>query len=477
MTSRQDLKSKILKGGISLAIRQVLVTILSLANVLVVARILGTEDYGIASICLGIFYFLIWTSRAGLHIYIVRQPDLTQRETEQILSFYNTVGVVFSLLLAAGAPIFELWTGQPEVVPLMRVLMIPVWLDKVASVPLGMLQRDVRFAEVGVVEAASQLITYAISVILVLVGWGYWGPIAGTTIGFLARAVMAYIYHPVRFRFRWAWSVIQPALWYGLTFTSSNAIRNTKNLIVPILVSRIAGASAVGIVSVAIRLAQQLAMFKTIVRDMSISIMAKMIDNPTKVRNSISRGMTYQALITGLLCASFSCVSAWIIPLLFGDEWLISTQIFPFIAMGFLVSAIFDLHTSTMHAIGHNNQVTQLYLLYIGSLWIISAIALNFIGLWGYGIAEIAALPSFFFIHRALSRTFGSPDYRQAFWLCTAAAIPLFAGIFVDPLPAIGLMILSYGTLWMLNAKVREIPKELLAVVRSRKGKPKQTLG
>lgn len=464
----QSLKGRILKGGLSLTLRQLLITGLSLVNVLVVARILGPESYGVVAIALGMFYFLVWTSKVGLNVYLVRQPDLPKTGVAHVLTFYNSAGLAVCLILAGVAPVFGWWTGESEITDIMRVLMLAVWLDMVASVSMSMLERELRFAEVGLVDALSQLINYAVAVALVLTGSGYWGPIIGTVLGFFVKACLAYRYHPVPWGWHWNWQFLKPALSYGFTYVSSDWILSTKNLIVPVLVSRLVGVSAAGIISIAIRLSQQLAILRLVIRQMSVSIMAKLIDAPEQVRNTVSQGMTYQALLIGPCCAVFSCLAVWVIPLVFGEEWLASVQIFPFVATGILVSSVFDLHSSTLYAIGHNRQVAKLNLCYVGLLWLVAAIALQTLGLWGYGIAEIAALPSFFVIHRSLSKTFGSPDYSNALWIVIATIIPLYGSIFLPPIPALGLLLASYGVLILLNAKIRVLPAQLLTTVRSR---------
>ncbi|NJM57390.1 MAG: oligosaccharide flippase family protein [Synechococcales cyanobacterium RU_4_20] len=77
--SDQDLKKKILQGGIVLAIRQLITSVFSLVSVLVVARVLGPEKYGIVAIAMGIFYFLIWTNKLGIGVYVLRQTELPKR--------------------------------------------------------------------------------------------------------------------------------------------------------------------------------------------------------------------------------------------------------------------------------------------------------------------------------------------------------------------------------------------------------------
>lgn len=457
MPTPKSLKEKVLKGGISLSIRQLFVAGLSLVNVLVIARILGPERYGIVTIVLGIFYFFTPTLKLGLHVYLVRKPELLKNDSEQIVAFYNTVGVAVIGLLWCAAPLIGWWTGKSEVTQGLQLILPALWLDQVSRISITMLERELRFAEVGVIEALAQTANYLLSVILVLTGWGFWGPIVGTIARYIVQASLGYFYYPVTWRWRWRWQSLKPALSYGVSYSSSDWLLNLKNLRVPLLVSRLLGVEAAGLISIAIRLAEQLAILQMVVRRMSISVMAKLIDDPEKTRNAISQGMAYQALLIGPVCAVFSCISAWIIPIMFSEKWLISAEIFPFIALGTMVSAIFELHASTLYATGHNYEVARRNLWFVVTLWLASLLLMPTLGLWGYGLAEIIALPSYYWIHLSIVKLFGAPNYWNVFWLTLASAIPLFAGAFLPTTQGIGLLVASYGLVFLLNSDIRKI--------------------
>lgn len=456
MPTPNSLKGKILKGGISLSIRQLLVAGLSLANVLVIARILGPENYGIVTIILGVFYFFTPTLKLGLQVYLVRKPDLLKNESEQIVAFYNTVGVVIIGLLWSCAPLIGWWTGKSEVTQGLRLVLPALWLDQVSRISITMLERELRFAEVGVIEAVAQIANYLLSVLLVLMGWGFWGPIVGTVVRYIVQALLACLFYPVAWHWRWNWQDLKPALNYGLSYSSSDWLLNLKNLRVSLLVSRLLGVEAAGLISIAIRLADQLAILRMVVRRMSISVMAKFIDDPKKTRNAISQGMAYQALLIGPVCATFSCLSAWIIPIMFSEKWLISAQVFPFIALGTMVAGIFDLHASTLYATGHNYEVGRRNLWFVVMLWLATLVLVPFLGLWGYGLAEIVALPSYYWLHLSIAKLFGSPNYQNVLWLTLASTIPLLGGAFLPPVFGIGLLIISYGLL-LFNSNIRKM--------------------
>ena len=468
-TTSQNIKGKVLRGGIALTLRRILVTPLSLANVLVVARILGPERYGIITIALGIIYFLGRTCRMGLHIYLIRQPDSSKKTSEEILAFYNTVGIAICVLLWFAAPALGWWTGKSATTEVFRWLLPAVWLDSVSRVFISQLERELNFTRVGLIEALGMGVNYLSAIALVLMGWGYWGPIAGTVLGFDVQAGLGAFSYPLAWRWRWHWSVLRPALAYGLTYSGSDWILELRLLRIPILVSRLVSVEAAGLINIAFRMAHQLSMLRLVVRRMSISVMAKLLDAPDRIRRAIGQGMAYQALTIGPVCAAFSCCAAWLIPLMFSSEWLVSAKIFPFIAFGILVSSIFDLHSSTLYAAGRNREVAKVNFAYVGILWLVSVALLPSLGVWGYGIAEVMALAGYVVIHRSLSKLYGSPNYSKAVWLIAATIFPLFGGVFLSPVWAIVVFIASYGLVFLLNSKLRKLPMELLSARKSPK--------
>lgn len=468
MQITKGLRQKVLKGGIYLTLRQLFSVAISLVSILIIARILGPESYGIVAVSMGIFYFSTWTSKLGLNVYLLRQQDLAEDGPEQVLAFFLTVGAGICALLWLSAPAFGWWTGRSEITAIMRWLPLPIWLEMIARVSTGMLERDLRFAEVGLIEVVAQAANYLLAVPLVLLQWGYWGPIVGLIMQFAVMLLLARRAYPVPWRWRWRWQLMRPALTYGLTYSASDWILSLKALTVPLVVSRLGGIEVAGLVSIAIRLVEQLAMLRIVIRRMSISVMAKFVGDAPALRRAIARGMTYQALMIGPVCASFACLGSWIIPLLFGAQWLPSVQVFPLIAIAALISALFDLHAAALYAAGHNRDVGVQNLLTIALLWLGCYLFLPTLQLWGYGLAELLAVPSYFVIHRALARLSGSPSYRDAGWLVVAALPPLVGSIFLPVGYAVGVFVVSYGAVFLVSKRIRQVPLELLSTWRTK---------
>lgn len=450
------MKQKIFRGGLFLALKQILSAALSLVSTLVVARILGPEKYGIVAISLGIFYFFKFIGRMGLHVYIVRQANITNHEVEQILSFYNTIGLLLCCIIWLTAPAFGWWTETQEVTVALRFLIPAIWFEMVGSAASSMLERNLDFSKVSLINAAAEISNYLLSVTLVVVYQSYLGAISGYLLQSLLFAILAHYFHPIKWRYRWHWKALSPAIKYGISYSLANWILNLKSLTIPLLVSRLAGVEAAGLANVSLRVVQKLLLLRQVIRNMSVSVMAKLVEDKTLVQQAISKAMLYQALLMGSVCAVFSGFASWVIPTLFGAEWLLSAQIFPLVGFSVVISALFDLHAALLYASNHNREVGYFNAVYIGCIWISCLILIPSLGIWGYAIAEVSALPSYYVIHRSLSKFYQAPNYWATFWTVLATIPPLFGGIWLSPLPNLALMLASYSTLFLMCTSVRK---------------------
>ena len=461
------LKQKVVKGGFYLALRQLVIVSLSVISILVIARVLGPTNYGILVNALGIFYFITWTGKLGLHAYLIQQKELPEDAPEQVLTFFNLLSIAIALGLFALSNVIALWTKEPAVGELVRWLPLPIATELAASVSISMLERNLSFAQVGLIEVIAQVVNYAVALPLVILGWSYRGPIMGLCVRGVVLLLLAQSFYRVSIRWKIDRTFLEPALRYGFTFSLSNWVISMRALTIPVLVTPIAGADTAGLVSIAIRLADQLSTLRMVVRRMSISVMAKLTDDAAAVRRTVGRGMAYQALLIGTVCSAFACVDSWVVPQFFGDDWIQSTYIFPLVALSAMVRAMFDLHSGALYAIHRNTDVTKAYVVYIVLLWTGCVLLMPTLGLWGYGIAEVLTVFSNILLHRSLVKLFGEPKYTAALWLTVAAMIPILLSL-RSPTFGIASFVLSYGFV-LLVPEVRAVPQELLQAVARRR--------
>jgi PST family polysaccharide transporter len=468
MSDVTEIKSAVFKGGVFLGLRQVVSAVLSVLSVLTMARVLGPESYGIVASALGILYFLAWTSQLGLNAYLVRAPEVAKELPEQLLAFSNALAIAACAIVWIGAPLLSEWTEIPEITDILRLMVPCILLHVIKEVSMAMLTRELRFHEVSIVDMASQFANYAIAIPLTLAFKSYWGPLSGALVQFLSAAILAYHFHPIRFTSRWKWSALRPVVGYGVTYFFASWVQVLRALTIPLFVAPLAGIEAAGIAGITLRMLEQLSMIRAVIKSMSMSVMSKLTDSAA-VRRAVDQGMIYIALLMAVTCATFACVSPWIIPLFFGERWVESAHLFPALALVAIVSAMFDLHLSVLHAVGKNLIVALQSLVGVISVWGSCALAIPSLGLWGYAIAELLALPSFLIVHEAFRRLYGSPSYCIPAVVIFALTPPLLLSQSHSPLIAIPTLVVSLCLIVTFSRPIRITIKEVVTALLARR--------
>lgn len=202
--NQRDLDAKFAGGLAWTAGAKWATQILSWASVLAVARLLSPADFGIGEIA-GMFFGLTNVlAEFGIGTAVLHMPELERKTLGQLH--------LFSLLLCSG--IFGLsvlaapglaWFFRSDHVAFFIVSNIGFLLTGIQAVPLGLLQRDMDYRRLALMEAMQALITAAITVTTAWIGWGYWALIAGPGTGKLLAAALLCYWKQVPFEWpRWA---------------------------------------------------------------------------------------------------------------------------------------------------------------------------------------------------------------------------------------------------------------------------------
>lgn len=438
-----SLREKAIKGGAFLLVRQAIGLMISVSGVLLVTRLIGPRQYGLFAAGLGIVLFLCMFGTWGLDVCLLRKTEEPEEKEFQ---------QAFTLLLLLAAALFcgvialrhavAAFLKMPEESSLLLALALGIPLNLLTVPAVVKLDRDLNFKQVAINELASQAAYYLVAVPLAFRGAGAFAP----TFGFLTQQVslLTLSYTTVKFRpgLHWEPRLIKQMLGYGLSYSSSIWIYQLRNLVNPLIVGRFAGAEAVGYVAVSIRIAQAISFARGATWRLAMPAFAKISRETARLRKGITEGMRFQAVAVGFPLALFALLSPFLIPLGFGHHWTSAERVFPFIALGYLSNAMFNLHSSVLYMLTKNWQVTWFHIVHI-ILFAGSAIILvPRIGFVGYGWAEIVALLSYPVIHYFLTEAVGSPSYKApAVWYSTCV-IAIVIGAMGAPVLYLGFIVL-----------------------------------
>ena len=97
-------------------------------------------------------------------------------------------------------------------------------------------------------------------------------------------------------------------------------------------------------------------------------------------------------------------------------------DLFPFIALSYLINAQFNMHASALYVMHRNFDVFLFNFCNVLLFAVTSWLAVPRLGILGYGWGEIAAFASYIILHHSISRRLGSPSYQLVAIWCAGTA-------------------------------------------------------
>jgi PST family polysaccharide transporter len=407
-----SLRQKTLKGGVFLAGRQIVGIFLRLIAVFVVTRIIGPYQYGLFAACAGLFFYFQSFGTWGVDVYLLRKPEnLSHEDLDQGFTLLLVIGLMLGCGMYVLRGVLAETVKMPEVKPMFGVLAFSVPFALIYLPAMVQLDRALDFKRVAINELTSQTLQYVVAVPLAFAGLGAWSLVLGYVASNLSLCVLTYRSARFRPRLHWNRTLARQMIGYGVSYSSSVWIWQLRALVNPVLVGRLAGAEAVGFVGLAIRICEVLAFVRTAAWRIAMAALAKLSTDATRLCRSITEGMRLQALATGLPLAAFAIVAPYLVPRVFGARWDPAARLYPFIAISYLASSIFNLHSSVLYLLRKNWSVTAFHathvLLFAGT----TALFVPRVNLLGYGWGEVVALASYVILHYFVVREIGRPSY------------------------------------------------------------------
>lgn len=158
---------------------------LSWVSWLIVARLLSPEDYGLvgmAALYLGLITLL---SEFGLGTAVLAVRDLSVEQLNQLNSLAVLLGLASLLASCATAIPLGRFFQAPQLPLVVVALSTTFVITSFKTVPLALLQRDLRFKALALIDL-SQALVLAISMIgFAVAGFRYWTLVCGAVLGAL----------------------------------------------------------------------------------------------------------------------------------------------------------------------------------------------------------------------------------------------------------------------------------------------------
>jgi len=379
-------------GVAALVARSIVLQIAGFAGTVALARLLDPGDFGVFAIVQFALSFFTFFGDAGLAGSLIRQKhEPTQRELSS--AFYFQLGMAFCVMLVvfvAAGSVRYVWPHLPAGTSwLMRALAADVFLVALRIVPSILLERQLAFGKLAILEVANQIVFLATAISFAALGYRAWSLAVAVLVQGAVGAVGAYLLKPWRPSLVYDGNALKPILRFGIVYQLKNIVGFVNGAITPIFAGMKLGPHALGLVNWARETGWYPLRFVEITSRVNYPIYSRLHEDRRLFVNTLERSIGNAALVTFFFVGVFLGLGQQMAHVVYGDKWLAAVPMFyayaAVISIGFLspiVGAAFD-------ASGRPGTLARIAIGWTVLNWIVVPITTYAWGMYGFAYGFI----------------------------------------------------------------------------------------
>jgi PST family polysaccharide transporter len=152
--------------------------VLQFVGIIVLARILGPDDYALVAMVIAVIGFADLVRDGGLSTAAIQSARLSNGERTNLFWVNTGLGAAATVLVVASTPLIVGLYDQPtlaRIVPVLAVTFLLAGLNTQFRVGLS---RDMRFGALALADIAGQVLGVSVAIVIALLGGGYWALVA-----------------------------------------------------------------------------------------------------------------------------------------------------------------------------------------------------------------------------------------------------------------------------------------------------------
>lgn len=319
---RKDLKRKTVRGGFYSAVAQGTITIISLATVPIMARLLNPADFGLVAMVTVFTGFAAMFVDAGLSMATVQRDHITHQQVSNLFWVATALGIAIAALVALLSPAIAWFYREPRLVPITLALSLSFIFSGLTIQHQALLRRAMRFKALAMIQVASFVLPYAIAIAVAWYYRTYWAlvvlPIAGSILRFIFTCSVC----------RWWPSLpcrdvgMRSLVGFGANLTGFSFVnyfaRNADNM----LIGWWWGDTSLGFYDRGYKLMMApLTQINAPLANLMIPVLSRLQNEPEKYRKAYFQAISMVQAVACPLMAFVAVTAPWIVDVVFGPGW------------------------------------------------------------------------------------------------------------------------------------------------------------
>jgi O-antigen/teichoic acid export membrane protein len=386
----EGIAKKAVSGSVFLIIRQFGINFVNFIGNLIIARILIPADFGIYTIIQFVLAFLTLVGDGGLGAALLRKSgEPSEKELEAVFTYQQLFMAVITVLFIAVTFFLKPFVHDPASLWLFRASAISYFLLSFRIIPVMMLERNLHFGKIAILEVLEVLSFQVTAVCLAFFKMGAWALVAGLVAKNASTLLILLFISDWKMKYHWDFKEVKPIIPFGISFQGFHFVNLVKDSFVPVWVGTALGMASVGFINWANTIVSYPLLASNIISRILFPFFSKIHEDNEKLKRALELIISMNVfVIFGVSCVIWGLAEP-ITKILYTEKWMPALTLFNFFIPINLILAVVYPIVSAFNARGRVHLNFVYSITWAAALWIFAALLVPRYGIAGFGAANL----------------------------------------------------------------------------------------
>lgn len=318
----ESLKDKTIKGIIWSGIERFSVQIIQWSVLIVMARILTPEDYGLVGMLVIFISVASSLTDSGFTQALIRKQNRTDTDCCSALYFNIVVSVLMYAILFTISPLVARFYNEPRLVGLMRVLCIVVIINSFGIVQHALFSAKIDFRTLAKVSVTTAFLSGLCGVSLAYSGNGVWALVWQQIIGASTGCILIWIISSWRPKMLFSWQSLSEMFSFGGKLMISGLIDTIYSNLYSMIIGKTFSARSLGFYTQARNFTKlPSAGFTGVLQRVTYPVLSTIQDDDDRLRSDYRLLLRLSAFIIFPILCLIGGLSEPLVNLVLGRQW------------------------------------------------------------------------------------------------------------------------------------------------------------
>jgi lipopolysaccharide exporter len=425
------LAMKAIKGAGWLVFSRFLGRSIDVLTILILARMLTPADFGITAFAITLVVMVDTILEVPVTQALLRLKEIDKSHLDTGFTLGVARSVLVTLAVMAAASPFAILNDDRHLLPLVAALAVGPTARGLCSPNMVSFVRELGFRQTFVMELSGKLFAFALAMVTVLNGGGYWAIVANFVMAPVVAAIVSYVLAP----YRPALSLSRFSDYSSFIgwFSSAQIVSALNWQFDRILIGAAADKATLGRYAVASDLA--VTPTQSLIGPALQPVMAafsKISSDPERLKLAFLKAVRFAMLISIPACLGISLTADLIVALLLGPKWTEAAPLLQLLALSIMPIPYFQTLYSLSLAVDRPIILFKLNLIDFGLRVLLVSAGFYLFSVIGVAIARglISAIMFIFYLDYARRlAAIGIEAQLRNIWKVVAAALVMTAAV------------------------------------------------